>query len=99
MRIEAASAKVGAVVTDLDMTTMNDEEWGRLYQAWLDHLVLIVRDQEFTIPQFLAVAERFGTLMPHIVRRTRHPEYPGLTQMGLNTRKPDGQIDKSVFAR
>lgn len=99
MHIEPASAKIGAIVTDLDMTRMSDEEWDRLYQAWLDHLVLIVRDQEFAIPQFLAVAERFGKLMPHVVKRTRHPDYPALTQMGLNTRKADGAIDKSVFAR
>jgi taurine dioxygenase len=99
MHIEPASAHVGAIVTDLDMTRMSDEEWRRLYQAWLDHLILIVRDQDFTIPQFLAVAERFGTLMPHVVKRTRHPDYPALTQMGQNTRKADGTIDKSVFAR
>ena len=99
MHIEPASAKIGAIVTDLDMTRMSDEEWRRLYQAWLDHLVLVVRDQEFAIPQFLAVAERFGTLLPHVVKRTRHPDYPALTQMGQNTRKADGTIDKSVFAR
>ena len=99
MHIEPASAKLGAIVTDLDMTRMSDEEWRRLYQAWLDHLVLVVRDQEFAIPQFLAVAERFGTLLPHVVKRTRHPDYPALTQMGQNTRKADGTIDKSVFAR
>lgn len=99
MHIEPASAKVGVIVTDVDMTRMSDEEWRRLYQAWLDHLILVVRDQEFTIPQFLGVAERFGTLMPHVVKRTRHPDYPALTQMGLNTRKADGAIDKSVFAR
>ncbi len=99
MHIEPASPKIGAIVTGLDMTCMSEEEWRRLYQAWLDHLVLVVRDQHFTIPQFLSVAERFGTLMPHIVKRTRHPDYPGLTQMGLNTRKADGKVDRSVFAR
>jgi taurine dioxygenase len=61
--------------------------------------VLVVRDQDFTIPQFLAVAERFGRLVPHRVLRTRHPDYPALTQMGLNTRKPDGKVDQAVFAR
>ena len=88
MHIEPASAKLGAIVTDLDMTRMSDEEWRRLYQAWLDHLVLVVRDQEFAIPQFLAVAERFGTLLPHVVKRTRHPDYPALTQMGQNRARP-----------
>jgi taurine dioxygenase len=99
MRIEKASPKLGAIVTGLDMTRMTDAEWRALYQAWLDHLVLVVRDQDFTVPQFLAVAERFGRLTPHRVLRTRDPEYPALTRMGVNTRKPDGKVDKAVFAR
>jgi taurine dioxygenase len=99
MRIEQASPKLGAIVTGLDMTRMTEAEWRELYQAWLDHLVLVVRDQEFTVPQFLAVAERFGRLTPHRVLRTRDPEYPALTRMGVNTRKPDGKVDKAVFAR
>jgi taurine dioxygenase len=99
MKIEPASPKLGAIVTDLDMTRMTEAEWATLYQTWLDRLVLVVRDQEFSIPQFLAVAERFGTLAPHRVVRTRHPEYPALTQMGLGTRKADGKVDTAVFAR
>jgi taurine dioxygenase len=99
MRIEPASDRVGAIVTGLDMTRMTDEEWRTLYQAWLDRLVLIVRDQDFTVPQFLAVAERFGRLMPHVVRRTRNAQYPQLTEMGLNTKKADGKVDTSIYAR
>ena len=99
MRIEPASPKLGAVVTGVDMNTATEAEWRQLYQAFLAHLVLVVRDQEFTIPQFLAVAERFGRLVPHRVQRTRHPDYPALTQMGVGTKKPDGKVDQAVFAR
>jgi taurine dioxygenase len=33
------------------------------------------------------------------VRRTRHAEYPELTVMGENTRKSDGKVDASIYAR
>jgi taurine dioxygenase len=99
MQIEPASPLIGAIVTGLDLNRITATEWQTLYQTWLERQVLVVRGQEFTIPQFLAVAERFGRLMPHRVLRTRHPEYPALTQMGVGTRKADGQVDQSILAR
>ena len=99
MQIEKASPKVGAIITGLDLPRMTEAEWRELYQAWLEHQVLVVREQQLTIPEFLGVAERFGKLTPHRVLRTRDPEYPALTRMGVNTRKPDGKVDQAVFAR
>ena len=99
MRIEAATPQIGAVITDVDLPNATDSEWRQIYQAFLDHLVLVVKEQNFTVPQFLSVAERFGRLVPHRVRRTRDPEYPALTRMGEGTKKPDGKVDQAIFAR
>ncbi|MGY9057294.1 MAG: TauD/TfdA dioxygenase family protein [Alphaproteobacteria bacterium] len=99
MKIQQASAGIVALVTGIDMRVATDQQWQELYQAWLDHAVLIIRDQELTIEQFLDHGRRFGRLKPHVVRKSRHAEYPELTVMGLGTRKPDGQIDKSIFNR
>ncbi len=81
------------------MNDMSDDDWRVLYQTWLDRGVLVVRDQHFTIEQFLAQARRFGRVKPHRVRRTRHPEYPELTVMGVGTKTASGKIDQSVYTR
>jgi taurine dioxygenase len=99
MKIERPDPRIGAVVTDVDVRALSDADWKALYGAWLDGIVLVVRGQTLTIPEFLAYSRRFGRVKPHRVRRTRHPDYPELTVMGIGTRKPDGQVDKTIYDR
>jgi hypothetical protein len=51
---------VGALVTDLDVKRMTDDEWKTLYQTWLDRHVLIVRGQDLSKADFLAYAVPAG---------------------------------------
>ena len=61
--------------------------------------MLVVRGQTLTIEEFLAYSRRFGRLKPHRVKKTRHPEHPELTLMGVGTRKPDGKVDQAIYDR
>ena len=79
--------------------SLSDADWNALYRAWLDGIVLVVRGQTLTIDEFLAYSRRFGRLKPHRVRRRAIPSYPELTVMGVGTRKPDGQVDKTIYDR
>lgn len=99
MHVQKTGASIGAIVTDLDMNTLDAAGWAELYQLWVDSGVIIVRNQQFTMEQFLAHGRRFGQLKPHRVRRTRHPEYPELTLMGVGTKAPSGKVDDSVYNR
>ena len=99
MKIEKADPRIGAIATDVDVRALSDEDWNALYQAWLDGIVLVVRGQTLTIEEFLAYSARFGRLKPHRVKKTRHPDHPALTVMGIGTRKPDGQVDKTIYDR
>lgn len=99
MRVVATGSGLGAIATDLDVNNLAPSEWDTLYRAWLDSGVLVVRGQTLTIPQFLEHSKRFGRLKPHRVKKTRHPEYPELTVMGVNTRTAAGQVDTSIFQR
>jgi alpha-ketoglutarate-dependent taurine dioxygenase len=99
MRIDKPNPSIGAIATEVDVRSLSDAEWNQLYRAWLDGIVLVVRGQSLTIPEFLAYSRRFGRLKPHRVRRTRHPEFPELTVMGVGTRKADGQVDKAIYDR
>jgi alpha-ketoglutarate-dependent taurine dioxygenase len=99
MKIDKPDPRIGAIATDVDVRSLSDSDWSALYRAWLDGIVLVVRGQTLTIPEFLAYSRRFGRVKPHRVRRTRHPDYPELTVMGVGTRKADGQVDKTIYDR
>ncbi len=90
---------VGAIVNGADVNDMSDEAFAQIYQAWLKHGVICVRGQNMDMPGFLAYCRRFGRVKPHLVKRTRHPEYPDITVMGINKRKLDGSLDKSIMTR
>src|ERR1700692_939767 len=99
MKIDRPHPKIGAIASDVDVRALSDADWNALYQAWLDGVVLVVRGQTLTMEEFLAYSRRFGRLKPHRVRRTRHPDHPELTLMGVGTRKPDGQVDQAIYNR
>src|SRR5260370_12120202 len=99
MKLERPDPRIGAIATDLDVRALSDTDWTMLYRAWLDGIVLVVRGQTLTMEEFLAYSRRFGRLKPHRVRKTRHPDHPELTLMGVGTRKPDGQVDQAIYNR
>jgi taurine dioxygenase len=100
IQIEPTGAGLGVIVSGLDARTMNETEWQTVYRAWLDHNgVLVLRGQNLAIADFLAYGYRFGTVVPHVVRKSRHPKHPHLTVMGIGTRNPDGSVNRTVYAR
>ena len=90
---------IGAIVTGVDVRNMSGDDFAAIYDAWLKHNVVCVRGQNLTMPEFLAYSRRFGRVKPHLVKRTRHPEYPDITVMGVDKKKPDGTLDKSILTR
>ncbi|MBS0223453.1 MAG: TauD/TfdA family dioxygenase [Proteobacteria bacterium] len=99
MKVAHPDTRIGAIATGIDVRALSDADWHALYRTWLDSIVLVIRDQTLTIEEFLAYSRRFGRLKPHRVTRTRHPDHPELTVMGVGTRKPDGKVDRAVFER
>ncbi len=64
LKITKIKDQIGAEVTGVDLTRpLDDETRDRLYEALVDHVVLVIRDQHFTASQFRAAAEQFGELM------------------------------------
>ena len=99
MKIEAATPRIGALVTDIDVLRMTQGDWTTLYQTWLDHHVLIVRGQTLTKPEYLTYSRRFGRLKPHRVRKTRDPEFPEITLMGVTSIAKDAKGEKLILNR
>src|SRR5882724_4266157 len=45
LHIRQMGPQIGVEVTGIDVKTMGGATWNRIYQAWLDHNVMVVRDQ------------------------------------------------------
>ena len=99
MEIKRVAPQVGAEILDVDVKTLDDAGFARIYQAWLDANVVIVPGQALEIPDFLRYSRRFGVVVPHPSKSTRHPEYPELTMLGINKFGPDGALDMAIYRR
>ncbi len=81
VEIRPLGTKLGAEVTGVDLSSLDDAEFARIYEAFLDHIVLVFRGQELDMEAFLAHGRRYGPLRPHIVRKSRHPDLPELMML------------------
>ena len=99
MNIRVVGDQIGVEVSGVDVKTIGDEEFAKIYQAWIDHNVLVVTGQTLTTPQFLAYSRRFGIVEPHPSKSTRHPDYPDITILGVNKFNPDGKLNEAIYRR
>lgn len=64
--ITPLAGALGAEISGVDLTEALDEEtFGEVHRALLDHLVIFFRDQAITPEQHIAFGQRFGTLHTH----------------------------------
>lgn len=90
---------IGAEIVGVDLKTMDDATFGRIYEAWLESNVICVRDQALEIPDFLTYSRRYGILSPHPAKSTRHPDFPEITVLGINKFRADGTLDREIYRR
>jgi taurine dioxygenase len=83
----------------VNLPTIGDREFEIIHEAFLDYLVLVVRNQRFTMEEFLHYSRRFGCPVPHITKSTRHPDYPELTVMGLSSNASVGAARDAILKR
>jgi taurine dioxygenase len=90
---------IGAEVSSVDVKALDESDFGVIYRAWLDHIVLVIPRQILAIEDFLRYSRRFGVLQPHPSRSTRHPEYPEITLLGANKFDENGQLNMAIYRR
>ena len=79
-RVVPNDAVLGACVDGLDVRALDAETFAVIYKAWLDHQVLLFRDQSLTDEDLLTFSRRFGELDEAPVQETGrrfvegHPE-------------------------
>lgn len=79
MRAEKLTNHIGAELVGIDLAeaVRNDDLFGTIRQALLDHKVLFLRHQLISKADHVAFAERFGALEDHPVAGS-DPDHPGL---------------------
>jgi taurine dioxygenase len=87
-----------AEVVGVDVTKpLPEETRNEVYQALLDNIVLVFRDQEMDAPETVQFAGNFGRLEPHITKKYNHPDFEELIVMtNLNAK---GEIDAADSKR
>ncbi|HVZ01685.1 MAG TPA: TauD/TfdA family dioxygenase [Dongiaceae bacterium] len=76
-KITRLSAHIGAEVTGIDLREPVDEATRRrLNDALVEHIVMVIRDQDFTPAQFLAAASLFGEAETDTAQNRVVPELP-----------------------
>ncbi|MFV0644798.1 MAG: TauD/TfdA dioxygenase family protein [Sphingomonadaceae bacterium] len=82
MQVEKLTTHIGAEVKGVNLAeaARNDDLFGAIREALLEHKVLFLRDQDIERSDHVAFAERFGSLEDHPVAGS-DPENPGLVRI------------------
>ncbi|WP_251863877.1 TauD/TfdA family dioxygenase [Achromobacter sp. Marseille-Q4962] len=68
---------LAAEVTGIDLTKPAGPALRKaLYDAWIEHAVLVIRDQRLTAPQFADAARLFGDILVQQLKQFVLPDYP-----------------------
>ena len=78
-------ATLGAVVTDVDLSRMDEATWTAVERAFHEHAVLVFPGQHLTEEAQIAFANRFGDI------ELLAPD-PQQKAVAISNQKPDGSI-------
>jgi taurine dioxygenase len=81
VEVRRLAPNIGAEIVGLNLASLDEEAKRAVYHAFLDHIVVVIRNQNLGIAEFLGFGRAFGELKPHMVKRSHHPEHPELMVM------------------
>ena len=90
MLIEQISGNIGAEISDVDLANITNDEVEKIKKAWLDHKVLVFRNQHITVEEHIAFGRKFGELEIHPFARGGHVglgDYPEILRIASNPEK------------
>ena len=77
IEVRPVSGSIGAEVVGVDLRTIDDQTFDLVHQAFLDHCMLVFRDQHLDVDDHIAFAARWGefSVSPFV---SYLPDYPGV---------------------
>lgn len=85
--VRPLTATLGAEVSGYDMANVDGSTFDALHQAWLDHKVLVMRDQHITTDEHIAFGRLFGELEVHPYAPSKD-SYPEIVEIRSNADQP-----------
>jgi len=91
--ITPLSSHTGAEVRGIDLRRpVDDKIRGRLNRAFVDHSVLVIRDQRLSAPEFLQAMQLFGEVFPQHNPRFQVPDCPMIHYISNQDKYEDGTV-------
>jgi alpha-ketoglutarate-dependent taurine dioxygenase len=81
MRVRPVDAVLGAQVDGVDLRALDAAMFDAIHRAWLDHQVLLFRDQKLTDEDLVAFSRRFGDLDQAPVQETGRRFVDGIPEI------------------
>jgi taurine dioxygenase len=81
IEVRTLAPKIGAEILHVDARKLDETAFRAIYQAFLDHVLVLIRGQQLTETDFLEWSARFGELKPHIAKTAHHAQHPELMVM------------------
>jgi len=90
---------MGAEVSGAELARLDDAAFQQILAMFLEHKVLVFRDQKLTAKQFLAWANRFGRPEPHVLDQFHHSEHADILVLSnvVKDGKPLGLADGGTY--
>jgi taurine dioxygenase len=79
MKVTRMAAPLGAIVSDLDVTSVNADQWAELNELFCQHHVLVFPGQNLTPDAQVAFAGLWGPLIPFPYGGL--PDYPNIIEL------------------
>jgi taurine dioxygenase len=93
LRATPLSAHTGVAIEGVDLREpLNASTQSALNGAFLDHSVLVIRDQKLTAPEFMKAMENFGEMFPQHNSRFQVPECPMIHYVSNQDKYEDGTV-------
>lgn len=90
IQVHPVATALGAEISGVDLTQpLQEPVLKEIYQAWMEHQVLFLRDQDITIDQHKAFARSYGELHEHpVLRQLEDQGHPEVVVLESNEKLP-----------
>jgi taurine dioxygenase len=100
IEVRPTEGALGAEIRGIDLRRLTEAEFAALHRAWLNHAVLVFRDQQLTDDDLIAFSRRFGGLDHAPIQENGRRFVEGHPEIYVvsNVLGPDGQPIGSLGA-
>ena len=96
MKVNRLSNVLGAEVTGIDVSKIDDAIFYAIHEAFLEHLIIVFRDQDLDPEPHIEFSQRFGEVEVHLATDHLHPDTDKV--MLVSNKQVDGHYIGAVSA-